>query len=167
MRSDPVLAILDWPVDHQDGTPVGRLDNPVHHSAIAQGRHDLRAIFFGIDIEASGGDAVLDQFHKRAAVLHDRRRQPVHFNVAIIDDKKTLVRVEQNDPLSHIVEDHGQQRAVAMSAGAPALAHERVRDRRKNGDDDGVRLDVQFGKISQDPRAPRFDLIGSQAFINC
>jgi hypothetical protein len=103
--------------------------------------------------------------HKRAAGLHDRRRQPVHFNVTIIDDKNALVRVEQNDALRHIVEDHGLQRAVAVSAGAPV--NERVRDRRKNGDDDGVRLDVQFGKISQDPRAPRFDLIGSQAFIIC
>jgi len=165
MRSDPVLAILNWPVDHQDGTPIGRFDNTVHHGVIANRRHDLRAIFFGIDIEASGRDAVLDQFHKRAAGLHDRRRQPVHFNVTIIDDKNTLVCVEQNDALRHIVEDQGLQRAVVVSTSA--LAHERVRDRHKNGDDDGVRLDVQFGKINQDPRAPRCDLIGLQAFINC
>ena len=119
MRPDPVLAILDWPVDHQDSTPVGRLDNPVHYGAIAHRRHDFRAIFFGIDIEASGRDAVLDQFHERAAGLHDRRRQPVHFNVTIIDDKNALVRVEQNDALRHIVEDHGQQCAVAALPSPP------------------------------------------------
>ncbi len=119
MRSDPVLAILDWPVDHKDGSPVGRLDNTVHHGTITHCRHDLRAVFFGIETEASGRDAVLDQFHKRAAGFHNRWRQPIHFNVTIIDDKNTLVRVEQNDALRHIVEDHGQQCAVAALPSPP------------------------------------------------
>lgn len=35
--------------------------------------------------------------------LHDSRLQSVHFDVAIIDDKNALVRIEQNDTLRHIV----------------------------------------------------------------
>ncbi len=61
MRADPVSPILDWTVDDQHGTAIRRLHNTIHDLALANGGHNLGAIFFRINVQASGRDPVLNE----------------------------------------------------------------------------------------------------------
>ena len=73
MRSDPVLTVLDRPIDDQDGAAVGCLNDPIHRSSLLDGRQDFGPIGFGVDIEAAGRYPVFDQIQQCAATYHNVR----------------------------------------------------------------------------------------------
>lgn len=137
------------------------LDDAVHRGALADGCHNLRTILFGIDAQTSGRDAVFDQVQQRAAGLHNVR---LHFDIAIVDDKNTLVRVEQNDALRHVIEDHRQQGAITAPANSSTMPKECSRHRGKTDGYDGICLEVLFGKISQAHPPPKVRLYKAASF---
>jgi hypothetical protein len=162
MSSDPILATLHRPVDHEHRTAIGCFDDPIHGLAPAHGRQNLGAVFLRVDIQATGRYPILDEIHQRTAGLHDLGRQTVHFNIAIIANEHLFVRIEQDNALSHIVENHGQQIAVAAAyfRDTPPFAERKCDHCQSGKNGDGVDLPVWVQDVGQDsPTRPIADFI--------
>ena len=159
VRPDPVLATFDRTVDHQNGPTVRRFHDPVHRLALAYRAENLGTILFGIDIEAAGRYPILDQSEQRAAGFHDVRRQAVHLDVAIIADKNSLVSVEQDDTLGHIVESYGQKRAVSAGAAVTPPKHDHHRGEADDGSHGIYQPALLQDGVQANPPPERADVI--------
>ncbi len=169
VRADPISAAFNGTIDDQNGTPVRRFDNPVHRLTFTHRSQDFGPIFFRVDIETARFNSILDQVHKRAAWFYDIGRQAIHFDIAIIADEDALAVIEHDDPLRHVVEGHGQHRALADARTDAPPAHER-KDQRSgtNGAGRSVDLPALFKENGQgSPAHPICEVIVRQAFIIC
>ena len=92
VRGHPA-AIGQRLVDDLDRAAVGGVDD--HGVAELDVAQDTRGIFVDIAGEGAGFLAVRNDFAKAAARFDDVRRQPVHFQVALIADDEPLRVVEQ------------------------------------------------------------------------
>src|SRR4029077_20032408 len=69
MRADPVLTILDRPIDDQNSTAVGRFDDSIHRLAVPHRSQDLITVLLRINIEAAGRYSIPDQVLQRASEI--------------------------------------------------------------------------------------------------
>ena len=95
-------AVRQRLVDDLDRTSVRRRD----HHGVALGDVAQHRIDIMIDVadERSGCLAMGNDVVKTAARLHDVGRQAVHFEIAMVADDQPLRRIEQQQPLRHVVD---------------------------------------------------------------
>src|SRR5262245_35996719 len=91
-------------IDDRNGTAIGASPRSGSSPVPAVRRENFGAIVFRVNVEATGRYAVVDQVDQRAARFHNVGRQTIHLDVAILADKDTLIGVEQDDPLGHVVD---------------------------------------------------------------
>ena len=112
-------------VDDLDRTSVGRR---YHHDVAMRdvAQHHLEVLIDVAD-ERAGFLAVGDHLAEAATRLHDLGREAVHFEIPLVADDEMLRRIEQQQPLRHVV-DGGvetllfQRQPLLATRGADATA---------------------------------------------